>query len=202
MSSPRLSETSYIVLGLLEQTQPATPYDLKRLAQLSTVNFWSVPHTQLYSECARLAGEGLLSEQREHTGRRRRTYSLTAEGARALQQWRSQPTGSLEEVRDAGLLKLFFGADPAVLAAAQLHAHRRQLQAYEQLHEQAGAQMPQGMRLALEAGIGHEREFVRFWAKLARAGSEAVRDGDAQLNRSSSGARKSAAAPGPSSSAT
>ena len=59
----RLTETSYIVLGLLEQGEPATPYDLKRFAQLSTSNFWSVPHTQLYTECARLAGEGLLDER-------------------------------------------------------------------------------------------------------------------------------------------
>ena len=78
MSTPRLTETSYIVLGLLEQAEPATPYDLKRLAQLSTNNFWSVPHTQLYTECARLAGEGLLDERQEQTGRRRRIYRLTA----------------------------------------------------------------------------------------------------------------------------
>lgn len=34
--------------------------------------------------------------------------------------------------------------------------------------------MPLGMRLALEAGIGHEREYVRFWSKL-RDDSEAVK---------------------------
>ena len=28
--------------------------------------------------------------------------------------------------------------------------------------------VPEGTRLALEAGIGHEREYVRFWSKLAR----------------------------------
>jgi PadR family transcriptional regulator AphA len=60
MSSPRLTETSYIVLGLLEKAQPATPYDLKQLAQVSTVNFWALPHTQLYTECARLTEQGLL----------------------------------------------------------------------------------------------------------------------------------------------
>ena len=46
------------MLGLIEQAEPATPYDLKQLAQLSTSNFWTVPHTQLYTECARLAAEG------------------------------------------------------------------------------------------------------------------------------------------------
>jgi DNA-binding PadR family transcriptional regulator len=161
----RLTEASYIVLGLLEQLGPSTPYDLKRIAQISTVNFWSVPHTQLYTECARLAEEGLLSEHREQSGRRRRIYRITERGAQALDQWRSEPTDALEEVRDAGTLKLFFGADPAELAAAQLQAHRRQLVAYEQLHENS-TEMPRGMRLALEAGIGHEREFIRFWSAV------------------------------------
>ena len=165
MSSTRLTETSYIVLGLLEQFEPATPYDLKRLAQVSTINFWNVPHTQLYSECARLAEAGLLSEQREQTGRRRRIYRVTERGVRALDDWRSEPTDALEEVRDAGLLKLFFGADPSKLAATQLEVHRRQLEVYEQTHAEA-AEVPRGMRLALEAGIGHEREFVRFWSEL------------------------------------
>ena len=74
---------------------PATPYDLKQLAQVSTAKFWSVPHTQLYTECARLAREGLLSEQREQTGRRRRIYRLTDAGSQALEQWRSEPPRNL-----------------------------------------------------------------------------------------------------------
>src|ERR1700722_18055237 len=89
--APRLTETSYIVLGLLEQGEPATPYDLKRIAQVSTNNFWTVPHTQLYTECARLAAEGLLDERREESGRRRRVYRLTAAGREALEAWRNEP---------------------------------------------------------------------------------------------------------------
>jgi PadR family transcriptional regulator, regulatory protein AphA len=165
VSSPRLTETSYIVLGLLEQIEPATPYDLKRVAQASTINFWAVPHTQLYTECARLAQEGLLDERREQTGRRRRIYRLTKRGRRALDAWRSEPTGELEEVRDAGTLKLFFGGDPARLAAAQLEAHRLRLRSYEQLRADA-SDWPRGWRLALDAGIGHERESVRFWSRV------------------------------------
>ena len=95
MSAPRLSESSYIVLGMLEHLQPATPYDLKRIAEVSTIDFWTVPHAQLYTECARLAREGLLTEEREQTGRRRRMYSLTARppGARCM-AWRADSAGS------------------------------------------------------------------------------------------------------------
>jgi DNA-binding PadR family transcriptional regulator len=166
VSGVRLTETSYIVLGLVEFAEPATPYDLKQIAQRSTVEFWSVPHTQLYTECARLAKEGLLSEQREQTGRRRRIYSLTKGGRQALADWLAEPTDELYEVRDPGTLKLFFGGDPAMLATSQLAAHKRQLEGYQQLHKDI-PNMPNGMRLALEAGIGHEREFIRFWSRLS-----------------------------------
>ena len=166
VSRPRLSETSYIVLGLLEHVQPATPYDLKRLAERSTVHFWAVPHTQLYAECARLAKEGLLTEEREQTGRRRRIYRVTELGHEALESWRAEPIAELEEVRDLGILKLFFGADPATLAASYLEAHEDRLRKYEEMHATDAGDVPRGAWLALEAGLGHEREYVRFWKAL------------------------------------
>jgi DNA-binding PadR family transcriptional regulator len=175
MSSLRLTATSYTVLGLLEQLEPATPYDLKQLAQVSTLHFWSVPHTQLYTESARLAAAGLLDEQRERAGRRRRVYRLTDAGREALDAWRSTPSSEIYELRDTATLKLFMGADPAALAETQLAAHGARLDEYEALHRQlAQSDSPEGWRLALEVGIGHEREFVRFWSEIAaerRAGA-------------------------------
>lgn len=166
VSSPRLSNTSYAVLGLLERCQPATPYQLKQVAQVSLFHFWTIPHTQLYTECARLAEAGLLAEEREEGGRRRRLYRLTAAGLRELVQWRSSSQTDLYELRDPGLLKLFCGADPAMIAPAQLERHRGRLAAYEQLAS-AEQSMAEGMRLALRAGIGHEREYVRFWSEVS-----------------------------------
>jgi PadR family transcriptional regulator, regulatory protein AphA len=208
---PRLTETSFIVLGLIDQAGCATPYDLKRAAQLTTANFWSVPHTQLYGECARLAAAGLLDERREQTGRRRRTYRLTERGRELLREWSNQPTGELYELRDASTLKLFFGGDPAVLAASQLEAHSRQLEVYERVHASLDG-APSGQRLALECGIGHEREFIRFWSQVLGDGdgdgdgngngTQAHRTTGAQRNMSSSSERSSSTAPGPSSSVT
>jgi PadR family transcriptional regulator, regulatory protein AphA len=166
VSRLRLTETSYTVLGLIEHLQPATPYDLKALAQLSTFNFWTVPHTQLYTECARLAKAGLLDEEREQSGRRRRIYRLTEAGREALGAWRADPAAREYELHDAATLKLFFGADPETLARAQVEAHERRLEGYEALRSQI-ADGPEGWRLALEHGIGHEREFIRFWSGLA-----------------------------------
>ncbi|MBA2505147.1 MAG: PadR family transcriptional regulator [Thermoleophilaceae bacterium] len=167
MSTPRLTPTSYVVLGLVERCQPATPYDIKQVAELSTANFWSVPHTQLYTECARMAEAGLLDEDREDGGRRRRTYRLTVAGRAALEQWSSEPAEELYEHRDLGVLKLFLGGDPAALAEAQLALHEAKLAEFE---ETARLEMPAGMRLALESGIGHEKEFIRFWKRFGDKG--------------------------------
>jgi len=167
MTKPRLTPTSYVVLGLIEQMQPASPYDLKLAAAAGVGQFWSLPHTQLYSECGRLAEAGYLSERREESGRRRRIYRLTKAGFEALDRWRAEPTSELYELRDAGLLKLYFGADPAKLADDQLEAHKEKLREYErQLAECRRLKAPPGTIHAIEAGIGHEREYVRFWSKL------------------------------------
>jgi len=169
MTETRLTPTSYVVLGLIEQMEPASPYDLKRAVAMGVGQFWSLPHTQLYSECGRLAEAGLLSEKREESGRRRRIYRLTKAGKGALERWRTEPTSELYELRDAGLLKLFFGADPSSLAADQLEAHEGRLREYEsQLEECRRMKAPAGITHAIEAGIGHEREYVRFWSKLRR----------------------------------
>ena len=162
-----LTPTSYIVLGLLEQTGQATPYDLKQVAAASVGNFWSVPHSQLYAEPERLAGAGYLLERREPGGRRRRVYSLTERGRLALAAWREEPTAELPELRDPGLLKLFFGADQRALAAVRREAHRAKLAAYEERRQLDTGEGPRGPWRALEAGIAHEREWVRFWTELA-----------------------------------
>ncbi len=160
-----MSETSYIVLGLLERVEPATPYELKQVAQLSTSNFWSVPHTQLYTECARLTQAGMLSEEREQTGRRRRIYSLTPAGRNELDRWRRTLPAGVYQLRDPAILRLFFGADPGTLAEHEVNAHREHLAALEGSRELV-ATRPEGWGLALELGIAQERQFIRFWSEL------------------------------------
>jgi PadR family transcriptional regulator, regulatory protein AphA len=165
----RLTPTSYIVLGLVEAAGEATPYELKGLVQASIGNFWPLQHAQLYSEPERLAGEGYLSERREETGRRRRNYRMTAKGRRALAAWRAEPTAGLSELRDAGLLKLFLGGDRRKLAQVQIEAHQRKLDEYLELRKGDPGTEPRGPWLSLEAGIGHGREWVRFWKKVAES---------------------------------
>jgi DNA-binding PadR family transcriptional regulator len=163
-----LSPTSYIVLGLLERAGRATPYDLKQAMGVGVGNLWSVPHSQVYAEPTRLARGGLVREERETTGRRRRTYELTAAGRAALRAWRAQPTGALPELRDPALLKLFFGAEPEIVAREQVGAHEAKLAEYLGRRAQLGDDPAlRGPALTLEAGIAHERVWVDYWRELA-----------------------------------
>jgi DNA-binding PadR family transcriptional regulator len=162
----RLTPTSYIVLGLIAATGRATPYDLKRVHQQGIGGFWSLNHAQLYAEPDRLAGGGYLSVEREEGGRRRKLYELTDRGRDAFSAWLSTPTSEFTELRDPGLLQLFFGASPGALAGVQRRIHAERLAEYEELHRSASG-WPDGARLVLESGIGHEREWLRFWEGVA-----------------------------------
>jgi PadR family transcriptional regulator, regulatory protein AphA len=166
MQEPRLTPTSYIVLGLLWGVGEATPYRLKQLVAGSVGHFWSLQHAQLYTEPVRLARGGYVTEEREEGGRRRKLYRITDKGKQAVRDWRAEPTDALAELRDLGLLKLFFGADPKDLAPVQVDAHRRELAEYERIREEMPDEVPRGPRLALEAGIRHARAWIGFWEDL------------------------------------
>jgi DNA-binding PadR family transcriptional regulator len=163
-----LTPTSHIVLGLLWMSGEATPYDLKQMVAASVGQFWTLPHSQLYDEPARLARAGYLTEQQETTGRRRKLYRITDRGQAALENWLSVLTPEPYVLRDPALLKLFFGADARALANAQLQTHRQKLADYETLRQTDTGEGRRGPWLALELGIRHERETVRFWEEQAR----------------------------------
>jgi PadR family transcriptional regulator, regulatory protein AphA len=169
VSTIALTPTSYVVLGCLATAGPSTPYDLKQAVTGGIGYFWSFPHSQLYSEPARLARAGLLDEHREEDGRRRRTFSITDAGRRALQDWLADPTAELPDIRDGGLLKLFFGdhAGPdqiSALARSQRDAHQQRLELYERL-DALQAVGPAAATIGL--GLAWERAAAAFWAGIA-----------------------------------
>jgi DNA-binding PadR family transcriptional regulator len=157
-----------MVLGFLRAAGPSTPYDLKQMHAVSVGHFWSIPHSQLYAEPERLAKAGLVSEEREVGGRRRRRFTITAEGERALDAWLADPDAPAPELRDVSLIKVFFGAPRGPIAQRQLAAHEQLLQTYESLHAllTASAESEPGVLSTLEAGIGHERAMIAYWRGL------------------------------------
>jgi DNA-binding PadR family transcriptional regulator len=167
MQEVRLSAVSYVVLGLVDWAGEATPYRLKQLVSASVGNFWTLQHAQLYTEPERLAKGGYLTEERERGGRRRKVYRVTDKGRQALADWRAEPTDAIPELRAPALLKLFFGADPAALAPLQIEAYRRKLAEYEAIRDSMPDSVPEGPRLALDAGIANARQQIEWWEALA-----------------------------------
>jgi DNA-binding PadR family transcriptional regulator len=168
-----LAHSAYVVLGLLDAYGAATPYDLKRWVDTSVGYFWSFPRAQLYVEPQRLAERGLVEEVREASGRRRRRFSITAAGRDVLRDWICSAESTPPELRDPGLLKLFFARPvetTAVVALARANAaeHARRLADYERLLPELERDPGAGFALAtLRLGLRHERLAVDFWHEVA-----------------------------------
>lgn len=173
MSTPSLTPTSYLVLGLVAGMGPVTPYEMKQFVSDSIGYFWSFPHSQLYAEPDRLLDAGLLDVEQEETGRRRKRYSITAEGRRALDAWLADPTSEVEEIRSMATLKLFFGAlarseDVVALAEEQVRACREKLDAYRAIDEAVGGAPGFEFPLVtLRLGMKVEQAELEFWQDIA-----------------------------------
>jgi PadR family transcriptional regulator, regulatory protein AphA len=118
-----LSPTARVILGLLAW-EPRTGYEIKQVTDRSTRFFWGASYGQIYPELRRLETAGLVGSREEPRGRvPRRVYSLTEAGRRALDAWLETADESYE-VRDEGLLKLFFGDLMSEQQRAELIARR------------------------------------------------------------------------------
>jgi PadR family transcriptional regulator AphA len=107
MSSPRLTSTSYAVLGLLAVRSWST-YELTRQMDRSIGRMWPRAASKLYEEPKKLVALGLATGDTETVGRRPRTvYSITEEGRTALAAWLTEP-GEGPGVEFEQLLKLSF----------------------------------------------------------------------------------------------
>ena len=173
MKPPKLTPTSYVVLGLIAHSGRATSYDLKRIVALSIGNVWSFPHAQLYTEPERLAGLGLLREEREKGGRHRRHFTITAAGKTALREWLCTAPEEPRELRDPGLLRLFF-ADMMEsnelnhLAKTQEDYHRDRLRLLEAEKERLDLERQWApSRSPLQMGLDYERAATAFWRDVA-----------------------------------
>src|SRR6185369_13231375 len=102
-----LSATGKVVLGMLA-ARPRSGYEIKQLVDNSARFFWAAIYGPIYPELKRLQDGGLITGADASRGARQRTvYKLTAKGKRAAREWIAQEP-EVFELRDEGLLKLFF----------------------------------------------------------------------------------------------
>src|SRR6476469_837604 len=120
-----LSATAYVILGMVSR-EPRSGYEIKATVDGSTRFFWAASYGQIYPELKRLSEAGLVVGIDSPTGGRRRTvYEITADGEEELKAWLRQPPATYE-MREEGLLKLFFaGALPREEAVEILRSMRQ-----------------------------------------------------------------------------
>jgi DNA-binding PadR family transcriptional regulator len=103
-----LGPPDYVVLGMIRQGA-RSGYAVKRTVEISIRFFWTISQAQIYPSLARLERLGLIEGKSEPLGRRpRRTFSLTSSGETALEEWLRRDEPIPFELRDIGLVKLFF----------------------------------------------------------------------------------------------
>ena len=178
-AAERLGTTSYVVLGLLAVHGPLTPYELKAQVSASVGYFWAFPHSQLYGEPVRLAALGLVVEDREQSGRRRRRFALTDTGRERVAAWVAEPVEGHPQIRDVALLKLYLGGlvppDRVVgLARAQQRAHEERLAVYEQIDTSlcSSGDALRHQHATVRLGLAYERAASGFWAEIIEDWSE------------------------------
>lgn len=166
-----LSATGYVILGMVREG-PRSGYEIKAAVDRSTRFFWAASYGQIYPELRRLSEAGLIAGSEAPTGGRRRTvYEITADGEEELRAWLRRPPRTFE-LREEGLLKLFFAAalSPADAAATlrAMRAERREM--LDRLREIEAAEpgMDAYQALVLRSGIEFASWFAD-WCERAEA---------------------------------
>ncbi len=159
-----LSATAYVILGLVRK-EPRSGYEIKAVVDRSTRFFWAASYGQIYPELKRLAKAGLVVGADSPTGGRRRTvYEITADGEAELKAWLCLPPVTFE-MREEGLLKLFFAEalprPDAIEILRTMRAHREAVNAQLRAMEDEKAETDDPFPLiVLRGGI----EFTEWFA--------------------------------------
>ncbi len=174
-----LNATGKVILGMLA-ARPRSGYEIKQLVDSSARFFWAASYGQIYPELKRLEKAGLITGADSSQGARQRTlYELTATGRKAARAWIASPP-EVFEMRDEGLLALFFAGsiEPARTAeiarerAATSRAKAAELRSIAEAVEEAGrpagpeAEPDAGSLMVLRYGI-EMSEWAADWFERA-----------------------------------
>jgi DNA-binding PadR family transcriptional regulator len=176
-NSAGLTTVDYLILGLVDWLEPCTSYDMKREVESAISHFWTFSHTALYQAPPQLVAAGLLTDEQETAGRRRRLYLLTDSGRARLREWLDETQAHAVELRDLALLKLFLRAPsdgPVQIrdhASAQVAYRARRLAEFRSMVSRYAEEPSRPERLeALRFGIMVEETALAFWGTLAHEG--------------------------------
>ena len=162
-----LTPTGRVILGMIAFGK-RTGYDIKAFVDKTTRYFWAASYGQIYPELKRLEDQGLVRGRSEPSGGRARTvYELTEAGAAALEHWLEADEETLYELRDEGMLKLFFSDSLPERRIEIVRAMRERSErklAHLRSIEPHASKGPKGSYLTLQLGIGLT-EWTIEWCK-------------------------------------
>lgn len=175
-SSSGLPVPAYVVLGMVG-LGARSGYEIKRDVERSIRFFWTISQAQIYPSLQRLERDGLVRGADEPAGRRpRRVFTITNRGRRVLRAWLANAEAIPFELRDVGLLKLFFADGLGQDGATDLQeAVRRRseervaiLTAIRPVATELRAQGNVHPLLALEMGIAFHEAIANVCVRFAR----------------------------------
>jgi PadR family transcriptional regulator AphA len=166
-----LSPTAYVILGMVSR-EPRSGYEIKAAVDSTTRFFWAASYGPIYPELKRLSEAGLVEGVDASQGDRKRTrYAITAYGKAELKDWLRRPPEA-SEMREEGLLKLFFSGvlKPAEAVETLRAMRKRRLELSEQLR----AMEPQKIEnvedpfplMVLRAGIEFNEWFAKWCERM------------------------------------
>lgn len=167
-----MSAIARVILGALS-FGPKSGYEIKQLVDKATRFFWAGSYGQIYPELKRLEERGLIAgEESAIGGRRRVVFALTPAGRDALRGWLLEPDAGYE-LRDEGLLKLFFAdtlePDETLELLRRFRAQRQEvLDRLRELERAIGPDHTGTRGLVLEYGIGHHEWIVAWCDEIER----------------------------------
>jgi PadR family transcriptional regulator AphA len=179
-----LGAPAYVVLGMV-WLGARSGYEIKRRVELSIRFFWTISQAQIYPSLELLERAGLLEGRSDPQGRRpRRVFQITSRGEIALKDWLRRHEPIPFELRDTGLLKLFFAdaLEESDALGLLLAIRRRSEERVAALHtiepEAEGAQ---------EDGAPHPLLTLRMGIAFHRAIIEVSEDFERELSLSTRG---------------
>ena len=171
-----LSAPAYVVLGMI-RLGARSGYQIKQMVDQSIRFFWTISQVQIYPSLTQLERAGLITGRSAQRGRRpRRDHEITAAGEAALQEWLRRPEPMPFELRDIGLVKLFFadalsGGEAGVLMGAIVRRSEDRLSTLRQVEPTARAVALEGNvypLLTLRMGIAFHQATIEVCEEFER----------------------------------
>jgi DNA-binding PadR family transcriptional regulator len=160
-----LSPTGRVILGMIAFGK-RTGYDIKTFVDRTTRYFWAASYGQIYPELKRLERQGLVRGRPEPCGARARTvYELTEAGTAALEGWLGADEEPSYELRDEGMLKLFFSdslPERRIEIVRAIRAREERDLAHLRSLEPHASKGPTGSYLTLQMGIEFTESAIQW----------------------------------------